>query len=190
MPLKLAVAARGTVAGHRLGNLEGGVLPPPPPNASLRSTCAARYYCKPLQVYSCGTAKGHIGPRAISKIGCQLSCALGCAVFVGWGGGVCTTFVAKRLLSLVATLAGGKSQERRGCNSSARRKYSAGMHRGGGLTPPPLRGPQPMPSHCPAGGDVAHAHSAWHCFVRQSWHRPMILSVPQRMAESLGRKAL
>ena len=29
MPLKLAVGIRETVAGHRLGALEGGVTPPP-----------------------------------------------------------------------------------------------------------------------------------------------------------------
>ena len=31
MPLNLALAVRETVAGHRLGALEGGVIPPPPP---------------------------------------------------------------------------------------------------------------------------------------------------------------
>ena len=36
MPLRLALAVRGTVAGHRLGALEGGAgVPPPPSNASL-----------------------------------------------------------------------------------------------------------------------------------------------------------
>ena len=35
MPLKLALAVMGTVAGHRLGALEGGGYPPPPSNASL-----------------------------------------------------------------------------------------------------------------------------------------------------------
>ena len=29
MPLRVAFAVRGTVAGHRLGALEGGVTPPP-----------------------------------------------------------------------------------------------------------------------------------------------------------------
>ena len=53
MPLKLAPAVRETVAGHRLGTLEGegGHLPPPPSNASLapkappraaRPVCGAR----------------------------------------------------------------------------------------------------------------------------------------------------
>ena len=36
MPLRLALGVRGTVAGHRLGALEGGGgVPPPPSNASL-----------------------------------------------------------------------------------------------------------------------------------------------------------
>ena len=35
MPLKLALGVRGTVVGHRLGALEGGVPPPRPSNASL-----------------------------------------------------------------------------------------------------------------------------------------------------------
>ena len=35
MPLRLAFSVRGTVAGHRLGALEGGGVPSPPSNASL-----------------------------------------------------------------------------------------------------------------------------------------------------------
>ena len=38
MPLRLALGVRGTVAGHRLGALEGGgggYIPPPPFNASV-----------------------------------------------------------------------------------------------------------------------------------------------------------
>ena len=35
MPLRLALGVRGTVAGRRLGALEGGGVPPPPSNASL-----------------------------------------------------------------------------------------------------------------------------------------------------------
>ena len=33
VPLKLALAVGGTVAGHRLGALEGGSPPPPSPHA-------------------------------------------------------------------------------------------------------------------------------------------------------------
>ena len=35
MPLRLALSVRGTVAGHRLGALEGGGGGSPPSNASL-----------------------------------------------------------------------------------------------------------------------------------------------------------
>ena len=35
MPLKLVLGITGTVAGHRLGALERGGLPPPPSKASL-----------------------------------------------------------------------------------------------------------------------------------------------------------
>ena len=35
MPLRLALAVKGTVAGHRLGALEGGGFTSPPSNASL-----------------------------------------------------------------------------------------------------------------------------------------------------------
>ena len=39
VPLRLAVAVRETVAGHRLGALKGGGGPPPRCNASLRGVC-------------------------------------------------------------------------------------------------------------------------------------------------------
>ena len=44
MPLSLALAVRGTAAGHRLGALEGGGVYPPPSNASLRTPEVGRGY--------------------------------------------------------------------------------------------------------------------------------------------------
>ena len=41
MPLKLALGVRGTVAGHRLGALEGGGGTSPPSDASLPTSTAA-----------------------------------------------------------------------------------------------------------------------------------------------------
>ena len=59
MPLKLALAVRGTVAGHRLGAREGGGVqqpdgmshrgyPPPPSNASCRGRGDAHSACHEL----------------------------------------------------------------------------------------------------------------------------------------------
>ena len=51
MPLKRAFAVRETVAGQRLGTLEGGLPPPPPPSKpSLDGPCFV-----PLQVRVCHT---------------------------------------------------------------------------------------------------------------------------------------
>ena len=53
MPLRLALGVRGTVAGHRLGALEGGTgVPAPPSNASLgrpqTSQCMRAPSCRPF----------------------------------------------------------------------------------------------------------------------------------------------
>ena len=63
MPLKAAVAVGGTVAGHRLGALEGGCLPP--------------FQCTPGRAFTRGVGLGWVGLRPLLVALVPRSCAVG-----------------------------------------------------------------------------------------------------------------
>ena len=96
MPLKLALGVRETVAGHRLGALEGeggGGVPPPLPPCVCQRVCAVQILCFSRLVYGdviskhcwlgiCGMRVCSCEGRSEGKIWVNIENPLNCACTV------------------------------------------------------------------------------------------------------------